>query len=115
MALSEFEEKRFEKVVRAYRDEIRPLPHIRKDLDIGYRIENQSVFLFEIRPVWRSPQEKHEIPIFKATYVKSTKEWKLYWMRASGKWELYEPNPYADTLEGIIDTVREDEFACFFG
>jgi len=27
----------------------------------------------------------------KVTFVKSTGEWKLYWMRAIGKWHLYNP------------------------
>jgi hypothetical protein len=115
MALSEFELRRCEKVLASYRDEIRPRPDIRDQLDFGYRIKDQSVELFEIRPAWRSPGEMIEHPVFKATYVKSKHHWKLYWMRGNLKWYRYDPHPIARTLEEIIDVVRKDEWACFYG
>ncbi len=115
MALSEFELRRCEKVLASYRDEVRPRPSIRDQLDFGYRVKDQSVELFEIRPAWRSPGEMIEHPVFKATYVKKNRHWKLYWMRGNLKWSRYDPHPIANTLEEIIDVVREDEWACFFG
>jgi len=45
----------------------------------------------------------------------SKKEWHLYWMRASGKWELYQPFPKSSHLQQIIDVIKKDENACFFG
>ena len=43
MALSEFEQKKCEKEVRAFVDKRRPPPHLRKELDLGFRLEGQSV------------------------------------------------------------------------
>jgi len=43
MAISEFEIKRVEKTMEGYLDRARPPVHIRNELDIGYRIANQSV------------------------------------------------------------------------
>ncbi|WP_442399063.1 DUF3024 domain-containing protein [Marinomonas spartinae] len=31
--------------------------HIRNQLDLGWRLENQSVYIYETRPVWNNPSE----------------------------------------------------------
>lgn len=41
--------------MEAYLEKHLPAPHIRPELDLGYRIRGQSVEIFEIRPVWRRP------------------------------------------------------------
>jgi hypothetical protein len=86
MALSEFERKRIEKAAQAFIERRRPPPHVRPKLDFGYRITGQSLELFEIRPRWDKPTEKREHPFAKATYVKTTGAWKLFWRRADLKW-----------------------------
>jgi len=88
---------------------------VRDQLDIGYRIENQSIELFEIRPVWNSPSEKSELSIAKATYIKKNKNWKVYWQRQDLKWHSYEPTPKTDTLGEFLELVNEDKYCCFFG
>jgi hypothetical protein len=70
MALSEFEIKKVDKAVEKFMQKRRPPSHIRDKLDFGYRIKNQSIELFEIRPVWNNPEEKIEEAIAKATYQK---------------------------------------------
>lgn len=115
MALTELERKRVEKAVDAFLDKRRPPPHIRPQLDIGYRISGQSIELFEIRPRWKEPNEKMEHPIAKATYVKSTALWKVYWQRADLKWHSYEPTPQVGSIEKFLALVDEDKHACFFG
>lgn len=115
MALSEHERYRFEKPVKAYVEAHRPPPHIRPELDLCYRFTGQSVELFEVRPAFRKPGEIVENSIAKATYVKSRKSWKIYWMRADLKWHRYEPHPTASTIEEFLAVVEEDSYACFFG
>ena len=115
MAISELEKKRWEKELEKFLEWRRPPVHIRDQLDIGYRIENQSVELFEIRPVWKSPSEKSELPIAKATYIKKNNNWKVYWQRRDLKWHSYEPTVETDTLEEFLELVNEDKYACFFG
>jgi len=115
MTLSEFETKRFKKAVAAFIEKRRPPPHIRPELDLAYRLANQSVEIFEIRPVWDNPKEKMEHPVAKATYVKSRKVWKVYWMRADLKWHSYPPVPQVKTVEQFLSLVEEDKHACFFG
>ena len=46
MALSEFEIKKCEKAIAAFMEKRRPPAHIRKELDLGYRIKDQPIELF---------------------------------------------------------------------
>ena len=98
-----------------YIEKHRPPPNIREQLDLSYRIIRQSVEIFEVRPVWDNPKEKVENGVAKATYVKKTGVWKIYWQRADLKWHAYEPNLFAVSLEDVLDVVEEDEYACFYG
>lgn len=115
MALSEFELKKIEKEVGVFLEAHRPPPHIRPELDIGFRVKEQSVEIFEIRPRWRHPGEKIEAPVAKATYVKSRKVWRVFWQRADLKWHRYDPHPEVPTLQKFLSLVGTDEHACFFG
>ena len=115
MALSELERKRFEKVVSRFIEARRPPPEIRPKLDLGFRLDGQSVEIFEIRPDWRNPIEKMENSVAKATYVKRAKEWRVYWQRADLKWHRYEPYPTALSIEEFLEVVNEDAHCCFFG
>ena len=115
MAISEFEIKKCERDLGLFLKAKRPPAHVRDKLDFGYRIVNQSVELFEIRPQWNDPENKIEIPFAKATYVKKTKRWKIYWQRQDLKWHSYEPLPAVTHLEEFLSIVDEDAHACFFG
>jgi len=115
MAISEFEVKRCERELNAFLAVRRPPAHIRNELDFGYRINDQSVELFEIRPVWNKPTEIMENSFAKTTYVKSKKHWKVFWKRADLQWHSYEPNPIVGSIEEFLSVVAEDKCACFFG
>ncbi|MCB1667127.1 MAG: DUF3024 domain-containing protein [Porticoccaceae bacterium] len=115
MAISEFEEKRCEREVKKFMEAKRPPPHVRNQLDFGYRIENQSVEMFEIRPEWGNPEKIMQIPFAKATYVKKAKIWKIYWQRQDLKWHSYQPVPEVEFLEDFLAVVSEDKHGCFFG
>ena len=93
----------------------RPPPHIRNELDLAFRINGQSVEIFEIRPSWREPGVKIESPIAKMTYVKTKKVRKIYWQRADMKWHLYEPDPEVKKIEDFPAVVERDEYGCFYG
>ncbi|MDP2024962.1 DUF3024 domain-containing protein [Sulfuriferula sp.] len=115
MSFSELEYKRIEKRVDAFIETRRPPPAIRDQLDLGFRLQGQSVELFEIRPVWDNPDQKQEFHFAKATYVKTQNIWKVYWMRADLKWHSYPATPTVKTLDAFLAVVAEDKHACFFG
>lgn len=115
MALSDIERKRVEKTIGAFVEKLRPAPHIRPQLDFGYRVSRQSVELFEIRPQRDRPTVKRESSFAKATFVRTQGVWKVYWMRADLKWRSYLPVPEVPAIEEFLAVVQKDEHACFFG
>jgi hypothetical protein len=93
----------------------RPSEEIRDRLDLSYRIEGLSVVVFEIRPSFRNPAERHEEYVAKTTFVKSAGIWKVFWMRADLKWHAYPEKPKVKTIKAFFDLVEEDALHCFFG
>lgn len=115
MALNDIERKRIENLVGAFVEKLRPPPHIRSQLDFGFRVTGQSIELFEIRPQWNKPEIKHESSFAKATFVRAQGMWKVYWKRADLKWHGYEPVPEVSAIENFLAVVEKDEHSCFFG
>lgn len=93
----------------------RPPAEIRAEVDMGFRINNQSIELFEIRPNWQDNTQMMELDFAKITYVKTQKVWKLFWMRQDLKWHSYQPLAQAKQLETLLKEVAKDPNACFFG
>ncbi|TAH01616.1 MAG: DUF3024 domain-containing protein [Sphingobacteriales bacterium] len=94
---------------------IRPPEEVRAELDIGYKIENQNIFIFEIRPNWKNPEEIQHFDVAKTTYVKTTNCWKVFWLRGNLKWYNYTPKPTVKNLKDFLKLVLEDKNCCFFG
>ena len=115
MALSELERKRVEREVAQFIDRRRPPPDVRPKLDLGFRVSGQSVEIFEIRPRWNNKSQKVEQSVAKATFVKSTRKWKVFWKRADLNWHSYPPMPQVRSLGHFLELVEEDAHACFFG
>lgn len=93
----------------------RPPLEIRKKLDLGYKIEDQSIIVFEIRPQWNKPEVIREHPVAKTTFVKANNHWKVFWMRANLKWYSYSPKPKVKHLIDFFRLVEKDEYHCFWG
>ncbi len=115
MAFNDIEKKRCQIIVSSYIKRIRPDISIRSQLDISFRIEKQSVEIFEIRPHFKELKQKMEISIAKATFVRNKKLWKIYWQRSDLKWHIYPPCPVVKSVEEFIDVIEQDEHACFWG
>ena len=115
MAISEFEIKRIEREIDKFLAKRRPPAHIRNEVDIGYEINDQNIIISEIRPDWQNPAEIHHYPFARATFVKSKKHWKVYWMRQTLKWSPYDPVPIVKSIEDFLQVVDEDACHCFFG
>lgn len=115
MAFNELETRRIERALDAFVQRRRPPPHIRHELDIGYRLSRQSVEVFEIRPVWGRPTETMEYPVAKATFVATAGVWKVFWQRADLKWHSYAPVPAVGSIEKFLELVEKDPLGCFWG
>jgi hypothetical protein len=115
MAFSQTEKVMIEAVLAAFVERRRPPVHLREKLDWGFRIDNQSVEIFAVRPRHDDKKRKVQEPLAKATYVKTAKNWNVYWMRADLKWHSYGPAKTVKDIEGFIELVDEDKHNCFLG
>jgi Protein of unknown function (DUF3024) len=115
VAFNDIERKRIEHDLATFMTHHRPPPHIRPELDFGYRISGHSVEIFEIRPQWQNPKEKMEHAVAKATFVRTRNVWRVFWMRSDLKWHGYEPVPEVRSLAAFLAVVGRDEYCCFFG
>ncbi|WP_336518016.1 DUF3024 domain-containing protein [Pollutibacter soli] len=93
----------------------RPPIEIRDKLDINYRLDNQSIILFQIRPIWNDQSNYQTIDYAKATFDKKNALWKLYWMRANQKWNIYKPQPTVRFVQQFLEIVDTDTYGCFNG
>lgn len=114
MAFDDLEQRRIEGQVGALCKRRSP-PHLREELSLQYRISGHEIEVFERRPDWRGSGPPTESPVAKLRFLRSTGEWRLYWMRADLKWHGYEPLPASFDLEELVREIDEDPNACFFG
>jgi spore coat polysaccharide biosynthesis protein SpsF (cytidylyltransferase family) len=102
-------------VLENYIERVRPPESMRHQMDISYKIENQSVIIYELRPVWNNPKEMQESNVANATFLKSKNRWKVFWIRADSKWHGYKHVPTVSTIQDFVELVEEDKYACFWG
>jgi len=115
MMLSQLEQKQCEKIIGTFVESRRPPSHMRAQIDVGFRINGQSVEIFTVTPRFDNPNEPIEHAVAKATFVRSTGRWRVFWQRADLKWHRYEPAPEVSSLEKFIELVGEDDHSCFWG
>lgn len=115
MAINPFQSLDIIEVMENFIDRIRPTESIRPKLDIGYKIEEQSVIIHEIRPRYDNPEIKIEPLIAKTTFIKKHNHWKVFWLRSDLKWHSYKPCPVVKSLADFTQLVENDEYHCFWG
>ena len=93
----------------------RPPIEMRSKVDLAYKIDNQSVIIYEIRPLWDNPKEIINEEFAKATFVNTQNHWKVFWMRSDMKWFAYQPKPKVKTIKEFTDLVDKDDHYCFWG
>lgn len=113
MAFSELELARVHRTMASYIARRRPSPEIREQLDIGYTVQGQSVIIHEDRQLYDGSRLLE--PVAKATWVRTQKVWKIFWMRADLRWHSYEPLAKVRTLDNVLAGVDADPYGCFWG
>ena len=89
--------------------------HIRDKLRCEYRIQNQEVIIFEVRPRWNNPSEETWAPFAKLKFIRSKNHWRLFWQRADMKWHKYGPLDSSRSLAELVAEIDADTHGCFFG
>lgn len=114
MAISEFETFKIEKLASQFcaaRNKHFPP----EQLKICYRVEDQDLYIFEVRPHWKNPEISTELMTAKIKYIKSKSIWRLYWQRQNMKWVSYEPMESSSDLSLLLEEIEKDPFGCFWG
>ena len=114
MVISEFEIFKIKKLAKEFCS-ARNKNFSTDQMYTNYKLEDQTLFIFEVRPKWNDPSVKIEIMVAKLSYFKKEKLWKLYWQRQNMKWKLYEPSPNNTSLEPLLTELSSDPHACFWG
>lgn len=93
----------------------RPPEHLRTQVDLSYRIDDESVMVFELRPSWDRPDEIREKPLAKATFIKERGIWKIFSVSPNQQWETYKPTPAVNDLRQFAKLIDEDKSGIFWG
>lgn len=115
MAFDELELKRIDNSVGELCRK-RARPEYRTELEFVYEVEGHSVSIYEVRPDWQDPSKKTKMGVARFRYMRTRREWRLYWMRRDLKWHLYDPEvSISRQLEPLVDVVANDRSGAFFG
>lgn len=115
MAVNNLQVLEIIEVMEAFLERQRPPEHIRPKMDIGYKIEGQSIIIHEIRPLSNDSSKIIYPEVAKATFVKAKNHWKVFWLRSNLKWYTYDPKPIVKTLREFLTLVEADKHGCFWG
>ncbi|HGM5420067.1 TPA: DUF3024 domain-containing protein [Serratia liquefaciens] len=110
MIFSKLELHDIKKALWPLMEKIRPHQQLRALLDVAYRIDGRNIEIFMVQPQLGS--EPHETSTVKISHIRDQDEWRVYCMRITQKWALYDK---AKTLDDALEIVSIDKHGCFFG
>lgn len=94
---------------------VRPPEEDRDELDIAYKIEGQSIIIFELRPQWNKPKTITQYPFAMATYIKAENLWKVFYMSENSNWEVYKQKASVSSIKEFTKLIEDDKYQYFFG
>ncbi|MCX5832976.1 MAG: DUF3024 domain-containing protein [Deltaproteobacteria bacterium] len=113
MALSEFTRKLVETRLAWFCREKIPL-HYRSRIRLGFKIEEDSVTIFEQRATFTDPGQWVGLDVAQFRWNEREKTWSLYYRNRDSKWRAYYLNPKAD-FEILPREMDEDPVEVFWG
>lgn len=113
MAFDAATHNHIEREVAAYVDSVRPPALCRDEFDVGYRVYDQSIEIFEIQQAPLRADSDLYTPVAKATYVRTRNVWKLYHAGRDGHWYAYNPLPEVTELTDVFQAIDKDTHGCF--
>src|SRR5262245_28724632 len=114
MAFSSFELKHIDKTAGQLCRRRSPVQH-RHQVRIEYRVKGHDVLIYSTQPSYRDSSRWTEHGVAKLRYVRSTGEWRLFWLRATLKWQAYDPLPSSRAVTALVAEIDSDPHGCFFG
>ena len=86
---------------------------VRVELEEG----RQQVTIVERRPPWRDDDgpEWDRLPVARLRYVGTTRLWRLYYRRHTGRWERYPLLGPTRRVAELLDEIDRDPICIFWG
>jgi hypothetical protein len=113
MALSEFTKKLVENRLAWFCREKTPL-YYRSRIRLGFKIEEDSVTIFEQRPTFADPNRWMGLDVAQFRWNERAKTWSLFYRDRESNWRAYYLNPKAD-FEILLREVDDDPVEVFWG
>ncbi|WDE04359.1 DUF3024 domain-containing protein [Thalassomonas viridans] len=82
---------------------------------VDYRIKNQSIEVFERHHDETLTKGYFDYSVAKITFVNTTQQWKIYWMRGSLRWTSYRRVSQVATIHEALTVIDADEDRLFWG
>ncbi len=114
MALSEFEEKRIEKLFAAFCQARVPAQY-HDQIRIEFRIKGEEVTLYESRPHYRDKSTWFSTSIARFKKKSKAESWQLYCADRNNKWHIYQGCPPNRDIEKLLTEVNNDPTGIFWG
>ena len=114
MALSELQHAHIDRLFTVYcRDD--PRPEVRAQLRHGFRVDGNSVELFESRPAYVPPHDWRDSGVAKFRYVHGRGVWQLLCQHRDLRWHRYRRLPEAPSIDRLLAEVEADPTGIFWG
>ncbi len=113
MALSEFTTKLVQTKLSWFCREKVPL-HYRSRIRLGYRIEGDTVTIFEQRATFSDPDRWVDLDVAQFRWDDRRKTWSLFYRDREAAWRHYYLEPRSD-FEALLREVDDDPVEVFWG
>lgn len=80
---------------------------------LRYRMEGNQVYLYEIRPLVKSPDQHRELPMAKIRYTPELNQWSLHHQKGE-YWQLYLNIPPTLEFGKLLNAIKEDPMGYFW-
>jgi len=114
MALPQFVTAKVESILESYCDRKVPIEH-RDKLRVCFKIEENSVTLYEERPAFMKPGTLVESNISNFQYDAKTSLWTLYCRDQYSHWHKYDVFDPSLDFDDLLQEVEEDPTGIFWG
>ena len=113
MAFNDTEVVQIKQCMNYFMEKRRPPKHIRDEHDLQYRIEDDSVIIFEVRQLSWSTGRAEEM-LAKITNNTNSNSWSLFWSTDNNEWRHYDGRMIG-SFSDAIKIIDEDANHRFFG
>jgi hypothetical protein len=90
-------------------------PHVRDQIQVSYKIQNDTITIYESRPHWQKPDVWTERTIAQFRYNTKDKLWTLYNSDRNNRWHKHPATGPAATLDPLLEKLDNDPAGIFWG